>query len=398
MPPLVNRIYLMYLFLRVVDGMSKLTSILTDSSIADVLEKALQGEQLTFSDGVLLMKSEDAEIHAIGAVADIVRRRNAGDTITFAASYNLSYSNICVAKCPICAFYVPYRRGGAQDPRGYTLTIDQALDQLAEAIHLGATEIHMVGGFNPDLPLEYYETLISTIKQQCPTVTVKALTLAEVYFIARITRNSVHEVLSRLKAAGLDATTGGGVEIFAAEVRSKISTKPKCSGEEWLRVAEEAHKLGIPGNSTMLYGHVEQPEHRVDHILRLRELQDRVPGFLSFIPLKYSPENTALLNSGGVTGPTSPMDDLKVISVSRLLLASSIDNISVYWVSLGKHVAQAALMYGGNDLVGTAFKEKVFNATGLDGATTVEELARMIKSIGRTPAERNTFYDIIRYL
>ncbi|MCL4436790.1 MAG: radical SAM protein [Thaumarchaeota archaeon] len=378
----------------------KVASALTDnSSIADVFEKALQGERLTLSDGTLLMKSEeDADIHAIGAVADTVRRKNSGDTVTFAASYNLSYSNICVAKCPICAFYVPYRRGGTKDPRAYTLTVDQALDQLKEAIHLGATEIHTVGGLNPDLSLEYYESLISAIKKTSSSVTVKALTLAEIHFIAKITGNSVHEVLSRLKAAGLDATTGGGAEIFDEKVRAKISSKPKCSSEDWLRVAEEAHKLGIPGNSTMLYGHVEQPEHRVDHILKLRDLQDRVPGFLSFIPLKYSPEKTALLNSGDVKGSTSPMDDLKVIAVSRLLLASSINNISVYWVSLGKHVAQTALMYGGNDLVGTAFSEKVFNATGLDGATTGEELAKLITAIGRTPAERNTFYDIVRYL
>ncbi len=225
-------------------------------------------------------------------------------------------------------------------------------------------------------------------------MTVKALTLAEIHFIAKITRNSTKEVLSRLKEAGLDASTGGGAEIFAEEARSKISTKPKCSGEEWLEVAEEAHRLGIPGNSTMLYGHVETPEHRVDHILKLRDLQDRAPGFLSFIPLKYSPENTELLTSGGVQGPSSPLDDLRVIAISRLLLAGSINNISVYWVSLGKHVAQAALTYGGNDLVGTAYQEKIFKATGVEGTTTTEELIEMVREIGRKPAERDTFYNI----
>jgi len=337
------------------------------------------------------MRSQD--VHAIGAVADIVRKRNTSDTVSFVVSYNMNYSNVCVARCPICAFYVPYRKG-ITDPRAYTLTVEKALEQVAEGVKLGATEIHIVGGFNPELPLEYYEELISTIKRKFPKVTTKALTLAEIHFIAKITRNSTKEVLSRLKEAGLDASTGGGAEIFAEEARSKISTKPKCSGEEWLQVAEEAHRLGIPGNSTMLYGHVETAEQRVDHIIKLRKLQDRVPGFLSFIPLKYSPENTELLTSGRVQGPSSPLDDLRVIAVSRLLLAGSINNISVYWISLGKHVAQAALTYGGNDLVGTAFQEKIFKATGLEGTTTTEELIEMVREIGRRPAERDTFYNI----
>jgi len=371
--------------------LSKLQTVLEDLSVANVLEKAIRGEKLTYRDGVLLMQSQD--VHAIGAVADIVRKRHTNDTVSFVVSYNMNYSNVCVARCPICAFYVPYKKN-ITDPRAYTLTVEKALEQVTDGVKLGATEIHIVGGFNPELQLGYYEELISTIKRKFPQVTVKALTLAEIHFIAKITRNSTKEVLSRLKEAGLDASTGGGAEIFAEEARSKISTKPKCTGEEWLQVAEEAHRLGIPGNSTMLYGHVETAEDRVDHILKLRDLQDRAPGFLSFIPLKYSPENTELLTSGGVQGPSSPLDDLRVIAISRLLLAGSINNISVYWVSLGKHVAQAALTYGGNDLVGTAYQEKIFKATGVEGTTTTEELIEMVREIGRKPAERDTFYNI----
>jgi aminodeoxyfutalosine synthase len=373
--------------------MSRLVTVIQDSSVNEVLEKALRGERLSYRDGVTLMKSSD--VHAIGAAANVLRKKYAGDTVTFVVSYNMNYSNVCVARCPICAFYVPYKKN-ITDPRAYTLTVDKALEQVTEGVGLGATEIHIVGGFNPELPLEYYESLITSIKQKFPQVTVKALTLAEIHFIAKITRNSTKEVLSRLKTAGLDASTGGGAEIFAEEARSKISTKPKCTGEEWLEVAEEAHKLGIPGNSTMLYGHVETAEHRVDHILRLRELQERAPGFLSFIPLKYSPENTELLSSGDVQGPSSPLDDLKVIAVSRLLLAGSINNVSVYWVSLGKHVAQIALTYGGSDLVGTAFREKIYQATGLTGTTSTDELIEMVRQVGREPAERDTFYKIKR--
>jgi aminodeoxyfutalosine synthase len=222
--------------------------------------------------------------------------------------------------------------------------------------------------------------------------------MIEIIFISKLTNNSITEVFSRFKDAGIDANAGGGAEIFNPEVRKIVATASKCSGEEWLKAAEIAHKLGIRGNSTMLYGHVEKTEHRVDHILKIRELQQQTSGFLSFIPLKYSPENTELFISGKVNVSSSASDDLRVYATSRLLLAGSINNIAIYWVALGKKVAQIGLTYGGNDLVGTALNEKVYRSTGRNEIATKESIIHIAKEIGRIPAERDTLYNILNYL
>ncbi|MFC1753276.1 radical SAM protein [Thermoproteota archaeon] len=375
--------------------MRTLETLVTNSSASEALEKAIHGEELDFNDGVSLMDIDN--VHILGLVADHIRKKLVGDTVTFVSSYNLNYSNICVARCSICAFYRPYKKGKEVEG-GYTLSIPQALKKVKEAVSKGATEIHIVGGFNPDLSIEYYENLFKDIKTRWSYVTIKALTLIEIIFISKLTNNSITEVFSRLKAAGIDANAGGGAEIFDPEVRSIIATAPKCSGKEWLKAAELAHKIGIRGNSTMLYGHVEKTEHRVDHILKIRELQQQTSGFLSFIPLKYSPENTELFISGKVKGATSALDDLRVYATSRLLLAGSINNIAIYWIALGKKVAQTVLTYGGNDLVGTAFNEKVYRAAGKKETSTKESIVHIVREINRIPAERDTFYNILNYL
>ncbi|MGH9876499.1 MAG: radical SAM protein [Nitrososphaerales archaeon] len=353
------------------------------------LERALAGEELTFNDGLELMK--DDNLFMLGSVADKVRKEIKGDIVTFTASYYLNYTNVCAASCPLCAFY---RKG--KEPDAYTLTIDDILNRVNTAVKMGATELHIVGGFHPDLELEYYEDMMRSIKQIFPKVTIKALTPAEIFFIARVTHNTVKEVLLRLKEAGLDATAGGGAEIFHPEARKQIVVG-KCSGDEWLQVAEQAHNLGIRGNCTMLYGHVEKPEHVIDHIMKLRELQKKTNGFLTFIPLKFSPENTELQNKGLVKEPSPSTYDLRIIAVSRLMMASVLNSISVYWIAMGKKMAQVALAYGGSDLVGTAFAEEIFKAAGLSYNTSIEELANMIKEIKRIPAQRDTFHNIIRY-
>jgi aminodeoxyfutalosine synthase len=358
-------------------------------SSSGALERALAGEELTFNDGLELMK--DDNLFMMGSVADKLRKDIKGDVVTFTASYYLNYTNVCAASCPLCAFY---RKG--KEPDAYTLTIDDILTRVNTAVKMGATELHIVGGFHPDLELEYYEGMMRSIKQKFPNVTIKALTPAEIFFIARVTHNTVKEVLFRLKEAGLDATAGGGAEIFHPEARKQIVVG-KCSGDEWLQVAEQAHNLGIKGNCTMLYGHVEKPEHVIDHIIKLRELQKKTNGFLTFIPLKFSPENTELQEKG-LTKESSPSTyDLKVIAISRLMMASVLKNISVYWIAMGKKMAQVALAYGGSDLVGTAFAEEIFKAAGLSYSTSIEELANMIKEIKRIPAQRDTFHNIIRH-
>jgi aminodeoxyfutalosine synthase len=355
------------------------------------LQKALAGEELSYSDGLQLIQDEN--LFLLGSAADKVRRDLCGNVVTFVSSYYLNYTNVCAASCPLCAFY---RKGSETD--AYTLTTEQIVARAREAVdRLGATELHIVGGFHPKLGLDYYEKMMKAIKDEKPLVTIKAFTPAEIFFIARLTKNSVKEVLSRLKTAGLDALPGGGAEIFHPETRKKIVIG-KCSGEEWLETARQAHELGLRSNVTMLFGHVEKPEHVVDHIIKVRDLHKKTKGFTTFIPLKFSLENTELEQKGLVTAESPSPYDLRVMAVSRLLLANVLNNISVYWVALGKKVAQVALSYGGNDMVGTAYSEEIFRAAGKASGTSLEELAKTVREIGRQPAQRDTFFNIIRKL
>ncbi|MDQ3839352.1 MAG: radical SAM protein [Thermoproteota archaeon] len=353
------------------------------------LEKALAGEELSFKDGLQLIKEEN--LFLLGAAADKIRRELNGNSVTFVSSYYLNYTNICAASCPLCAFY---RKGNESD--SYTLTIDQILSRARIAINqMGATELHIVGGFHPKLGIDYYESMIKAIKTEFPNVMIKALTPAEIFFIARLTKNSVKEVLLRLKSAGLDALPGGGAEIFSPHVRNMI-VRGKCSGEEWLDTAGQAHSLGIKSNCTMLFGHIEKPEHIIDHIMRIRELHKKTDGFTTFIPLKFSLDNTELELKRKIIRESPATYDLRVIAVSRLLLARTLNNISIYWVSLGKKLAQVALSYGGNDMVGTAFSEEIFKAAGKSSGTSIQELSVLIREIKRDPAQRDTFFNIIK--
>lgn len=352
------------------------------------LEKAIAGEELSYKDGLELMSYDN--LYMLGAAADLVRQKLVGNTVTFAASYYLNYTNICAARCHMCAFY---RKGNESD--AYTLTPKDIEARVGKAKELGATEVHIVGGFHPDLPLEYYEEMFRTIKKSHPEMNIKALTAAEIFFLSKLTKNSVKEVLTRLKTAGLDSMPGGGAELFHPDIRNKI-IRGKCSGQEWLDTIEQAHNLGIKSNSTMLFGHIEKPEHIIDHLVKLRDVQKKTKGFITFIPLKFSLENTELEKTGQVKSESPSTYDLRVIAVSRLMLAREIDNISVYWVALGKKLAQVALTYGGNDLVGTAFSEEIYKAAGKGASSSIAELSNMIKEIGRKAAQRDTFFNILK--
>lgn len=357
----------------------------------DALEKALAGEELSYKDGIQLMNEEN--IFLLGSAANNIRHNSCGDTVTFVASYYLNYTNICAASCPLCAFY---RKGNEND--AYTLTIEQIVTRAKIAVEqMGTTELHIVGGFHPKLGLDYYEKMMKAIKVQFPKVMIKAFTPAEIFFVARITRNSIKEVLLRLKSAGLDALPGGGAEIFHPDVRKQIVIG-KCSGEEWLDTARQAHEVGLRSNCTMLFGHIERPEHIVDHIIKLREIHKKTEGFTTFIPLKFSLDNTELEQKGKIKAESPATYDLRVIALSRLMLANVLNNISIYWVALGKKVAQVALSYGGNDMVGTAFSEEIYKAAGKTTATSMQELASMIREIKRKPAQRDTFFNILRML
>ena len=362
-----------------------LEQIIGDSQ---ALDRAIAGEELSYNDGMELMNFDN--LHMLGAVADISRKKLVGDTVTFAASYYMNYTNVCAASCQMCAFY---RKDGADD--AYTLTPEQIEQRVAIAKDMGATEVHIVGGFHPKLPLEYYEDMMRIIKKNHPQLKIKALTAAEIFYLSKLTKNSVKEILSRLKDAGLDSMPGGGAELFHPDIRGKI-VRGKCSGQEWLDTIEQAHNLGIKSNVTMLYGHIEKPEHIVDHLIKIRELQKKTNGFITLIPLKFSLDNTELEQEHLVNHECSSVYDLRVIALSRLMLANVLNNISVYWVAYGKKLAQVALSNGGSDLVGTAFSEEIYRAAGKPTASSVDELATMVKEIGRTPAQRDTFFNIIR--
>ena len=352
------------------------------------LDKAISGEELSFDDGMELMNYDN--LHVLGAAADHVRKKLVGDQISFTASYYMNYTNVCAASCQMCAFY---RKEGDED--AYTLTPEQIQQRVGIAKQMGATEVHIVGGFHPKLPLDYYEDMMRAIKKKHPELKIKALTAAEIFFLGKLTKNSTKEILSRLKDAGLDSMPGGGAELFHPDVRPQIA-RGKCTGQEWLDTIETAHNLGIRSNVTMLYGHIEKPEHIVDHLIKIRDLQKKTGGFITLIPLKFSLDNTELEKEHLVNNECSSVYDLKITAVSRLMLANVLNNISVYWVAFGKKLAQVALSNGGSDLVGTAFEEEVYRAAGKPTASSIEDLQVMVKEIGRVPVQRDTFFNVVK--
>ena len=352
------------------------------------LEHAVAGKELSFQDGMELMDYDN--LHLLGAAADISRQKLVGDSVTFTASSYLNYTNVCAASCQICAFY---RKESDED--SYTLTPEQIEKRVSAAKSMGATEIHIVGGFHPKLSLDYYESMMKIIKKSHAELKIKAFTAAEIFFFAKLTKNSVKEVLSRLKDAGLDSLPGGGAELFHPEIRSEIA-RGKCSGQEWLDTMEQAHNLNIMSNATMLYGHIEKPKHVIDHLIKIRELQKKTNGFITFIPLKFSLENTELEQKNQMTQECSSIYDLKIIALSRLMLAGALNNISVYWVADGKKLAQVALAHGGNDLVGTAFSEEVYRAAGKSTSSSLGELVNLVKEIKRKPIQRDTFFNVLK--
>ncbi len=352
------------------------------------LDRAIAGQELSFSDGLELMNYDN--LHMLGAVADIARKKLIGNTVTFAASYYLNYTNVCAASCQMCAFY---RKGDEKD--AYTLSPEQIEQRVSIAKKMGATEVHIVGGFHPKLQLDYYENMMKIIKKNHPEMKIKAFTAAEIFYLSKLTKTSIKEILSRLQNAGLDSMPGGGAELFHPDVR-KMIVRGKCSGQDWLDTIEQAHNLGIKSNVTMLYGHVEKPEHVIDHLIKIRDLQKKTGGFITLIPLKFSLDNTELEQEKLVTHECSSIYDLKIIALSRLMLAGVLNNISVYWVAYGKKLAQVALSHGGSDLVGTAFSEEIYRAAGKPTDSSVLELATMVKEIGRDPVQRDTYFNKLK--
>lgn len=360
--------------------------LFADNKLSDIMEKIEQGRRLTREDGIRLMESD--ELLAIGYLADLVRRRKNGDYAYFIVNRHINHTNICANLCKLCAFGKK-----AEDPAAYTMSLDEVEAKAMECRDQKISELHIVGGLNPDLPLSYFEEMLRRVRRALPGVVIQAFTAVEIDYFAQTEKISAEAVLVRLREAGLDSLPGGGAEIFSGRVREKICEK-KVSGERWLEVHEIAHRLGMRTNATMLYGHVETVGERIDHLIKLRELQDRTGGFLTFIPLAFHPKNTGLeeMNLSRTTG----YDDLKALAVARLML-DNFDHIKAYWVMIGLKLAQVSLAFGVDDIDGTVVEERITHAAGGDTgqALTKGALVNMIKAAGRNPAERDTLYRII---
>src|SRR5580693_2578436 len=352
-----------------------------DLALEPIAAKVAAGERLSFDDGVALYRSGD--ILAVGWMANQVRERMHGDIAYFNVNRHINPTNVCVASCRLCAFGRKKGEAGT-----YTMALEEAWETAGSGLTEAVTEFHIVGGLHPDLPFEYFEDLVRGLKVRFPKVHIKAFTMVEVAFLAKRGKMTIEETLVRMKAAGVDSCPGGGAEIFADRVRHIICDH-KIDGGEWLETAKLAHQIGLKSNATMLYGHVENDEDRVDHLMKLRALQDETGGFQTFIPLAFHPDNTPLQHLPKTTG----MLDIKQIAVSRLVL-DNFPHIKSYWQMMTAKIAQISLRFGADDMDGTVIEEKIYHDAG---ATTPqgmrrEELERLIRAAGREPVERDTLY------
>ncbi len=352
-----------------------------DPRLTPVAEKILAQQRLTDADALALYRSLD--ILAIGWLANHVRERMHGDRTYFNVNRHINPTNVCVAACRLCAF------GRKKDaPGAYAMALEEAFQTASSGYSEAVTEFHIVGGLHPDLPFQYFLDLISGLKERFPAVHLKAFTMVEIAFLAKIGKLSIRDTLLKLKQAGVDSLPGGGAEIFTDRVRHIICDH-KIDGQQWIDTARLAHQLGLKSNATMLYGHIENDEDRVDHLLKLRALQDETGGFQTFIPLAFHPANTPLQHLMTTTG----FADIKSIAVARLVL-DNFPHIKAYWQMMTPKIAQIAQRFGADDLDGTVIEEKIYHDAG---ATTPQglrrqELIRLIKEAGREPIERDTLY------
>ncbi|MBP1626110.1 MAG: Radical domain protein [Holophagaceae bacterium] len=362
-----------------------LTSYIQDAELLPLAEKLQRGERLSFEDGMLLYRSPD--LTGIAAMAHSVRLARHGRKAYFVTSRRLSYTNVCYTHCQFCAF-----QAHQEDPKAYVLSVEDIVRELENPENLGVRELHMTAGHHPKLKIDYFESLFRTIKTHFPDIHLKVFTMVEIDFYARNSGISVEEFLDRCIAAGLESCPGGGAEIFDSEIRKQICVGKK-DADTWLKVAELCHQKGLPTNCTMLYGHIEEPHHRVDHLLRLRDLQDRTHGFLAYIPLAYQNEDNELSRTHHIL-PATGTQDLREIAVARLLL-DNIDHIKAYWVMITPGLAQIGLSYGADDLDGTIVSEEIAHQAGAKTPPGLsrQEITRLILDAGFEPVERDNLYN-----
>lgn len=354
------------------------------AGLGDIHDKVETGERLTYEDGLRLYNCND--ILAVGYLANIVRNRLNGDSTFFIYNQHINYSNICTNLCKFCAF------GKEKDAdKAYEMSVDEVKEKVRERLDEPITEIHMVGGIHPDLPFEYYTEVLRGIKEVKPSVHIQAFTCVEIAHLATLAGKPVQDTLEILKEAGLGSIPGGGAEVFSPRIR-ELTCKDKLPGRDWLEIAKIAHRQGLNTNATMLYGHIETMEERLEHLQALREAQDETKGFLAFIPLAFHPQNTEMSSLARTTG----LDDLKNIAVARLFL-DNFPHIKAYWVMIGPKLAQIALSFGADDMDGTVKEEIITHMAGAETEQAIGSgtLVKLIKEAGRTPIERDTLYNVL---
>ena len=354
------------------------------AGLGDIYKKVMGGERLSFDDGAQLYRSDD--LSAVGYLANIVRERKNGNRAYYVRNQHLNYTNVCNKFCKFCSFYdVP------KGENAYTLSPEEIQAKLLEHIDVPIREIHMVGGVNPKLPYEYYLDILRAIKQIRPDAYLKAFTMVELVQIERVAKKPLEETLLELKEAGMDAVPGGGAEVMTERVHEELFPL-KIGADEWLGMARSVHQVGLKSNATILYGHMEYPEEKVEHLIKLRELQDETGGFLSYIPLSFHPENTEL---DYLPGPTGCMD-LREVALARLML-DNFDHVKSFWIMTTPEVSQLSLWYGSDDIDGTIVEYEITRPE--DGrkeqALTREQLIDMITEAGREPTERDPMYNVI---
>jgi len=364
--------------------MMKLQPQFEDAALLPLLDKVRASERLNYDDGLALYRSPD--LLAIGYMANLVRERLHGNVTYFNVNRHINPTDVCVASCKLCAF-----GKHAKDPTAYTMSLEEVWHRAGIGYAEAATEFHIVGGLHPELTVEWYCDLLRGLKQRYPKVHLKAFTMVEIAYFAKRFKMPVEEVLRKLKDAGMDSMPGGGAEIFSERVR-RIICDHKIDGGEWLDVARVAHKMGLKSNCTMLYGHIENEEDRVDHLVRLREVQDETGGFVTYIPLAFHPDNTPL----GHVPRTTGFIDLKNIAIARLML-DNIPHSKAYWVMMTPKIAQIAQRFGADDIDGTVVEERIYHDAGAETSQGLRrnELLRLIREAGREPVERDTAYNRI---
>ncbi len=352
------------------------------NQLASIRDKVLAGERLSFDDGLFLF-SPEVPLNDVGQLANLVRERKNGNFAYYNINTHLNPTNVCVYRCTFCAF-----RSDLRDPKGYLMSDEQILQRGREAVEAGCTEMHIVGGLHHQMKFEWYLKIIQLLHEAYPRLHLKGWTAVEINWFEHLTKRPVRELLQELIDAGLGSMPGGGAEIFHPEVRDRIC-EHKAGAQSWLDIHRTAHELGLRTNCTMLYGHIEEPYHRVDHLIRLRELQDETGGFQTFIPLAFHPDNTGLSH---IAKPSALLD-LRTMAVSRLML-DNVPHIKAYWIMLGIGTAQTALSYGADDLDGTVRHELIYHDAGAETpqVLSVDDIRRLIEEAGREPVERDTLY------